>query len=259
MKICCLSIQQYEFSLENWVLTGLQSGFASHHWPEVSPSSGLLPSCPPYWMMFNTPQQPSLASRHGSDMWEPNPQQRSHSLSPAVLRAKPVGSKDSEDDGVCATEKAKRSLSGHSNTGRPHPGTSHQCGQRKAQKAFVPDLLNPPTCLSSLPQQRRKNLRQCSLSVLEIPKQQDLKAVTQTISLSSQRGLDTTASSMRASAFHRSQTIDYHGMTSGVSNKHLFPSFLPLIFDSVALIGPLFRNPTALVQQQAFSNTYHTR
>lgn len=252
MNLCCLSIQQYEFSLENWVLTGLQSGFASHHWPKVSPSSGLLSSSPPYWMMFNTSQQPCLASRHGSDMWEPNPRQHSHSLSPAVLLANPVIS-DSEDDGVCATEKAKRSLSGHSNTGRPHPGTLHQYGQRKAQKAFVPDLLNPPTCLSSLPHQRRKNLRQCSLSVLETPKQQDLKTVTQTISLSSQRGLDTTASSMRGSAFHRSQTIDNHGMTSGVSNKHLFSCF-----NSVALIGPLFRNPTALVQQQAFSNTCHT-
>lgn len=235
MNICCLSIQQYEFSLENRVLTGLQSGFTSHHWPQVPPSSGLLPSCPPYWMMFNTSQQPCLASCHGSDMWEPNPRQCSHCLSPAALRAKPVIS-DSEDNGVCATEKAKRSLSGYSNTGRPHPGTSHQCGQRKAQKAFVPDLLNPPTCLSSLPHQRRKNLRQCSLSVLEIPKQQ--KTVTQTISLSSQRGLDTTASSNRASAFHRSQTIDYHGMTSGVSNKHLFSCFLPLIFNSIALIGP---------------------
>ncbi|XP_034383906.1 ubiquitin-associated protein 1-like [Cyclopterus lumpus] len=133
---------EYEFSLENWVLTGLQSGFTSHHRPPLSSSSGLQPSCPPYWMMFSSPQQSRLASRHCSDFWEPNPRQRSHSLNPAVLRTKLLIS-DSEDD----------------------------ASERKAQRAFVPDLLNPPACLSSLPHQRRKNLRQYSLSVLDTSEQ----------------------------------------------------------------------------------------
>ncbi|XP_040051939.2 uncharacterized protein ubap1lb [Gasterosteus aculeatus] len=142
---------EYEFSLENWVLTGLQSGFTSQH-PPTSSSSGLQPSCPPYWMMFSSPQQSRLASRHCSDFWEPPPRQRSHSLNPAVLRTEgPVS--DSEDE---ASEKDKIYFS-----------VKACSGQRKAQRAFVPDLLNPPACLSSLPHQRRKNLRQCSLSVLE--------------------------------------------------------------------------------------------
>lgn len=133
------------------MLTGLQSGFTSQH-PPTSSSSGLQPSCPPYWMMFSSPQQSRLASRHCSDFWEPPPRQRSHSLNPAVLRTEgPVS--DSEDE---ASEKDKIYFS-----------VKACSGQRKAQRAFVPDLLNPPACLSSLPHQRRKNLRQCSLSVLE--------------------------------------------------------------------------------------------
>ncbi|XP_037650740.1 ubiquitin-associated protein 1-like isoform X2 [Sebastes umbrosus] len=165
---------EYEFSLENWVLTGLQSGFASQQRPQLSSSSsGLQPSCPPYWVMLNSPQQSRLASRHCSDFWEPNPRQRSHSLNPAVLRTK-LAISDSEDDGESAAEKANiglcMSVKACSGGERPAAATC-QRGQRKAQRAFIPDLLNPPACLSSLPHQRRKNLRQCSLSELDTSKQ----------------------------------------------------------------------------------------
>ncbi|XP_075947004.1 uncharacterized protein ubap1lb isoform X1 [Anarhichas minor] len=159
---------EYEFSLENWVLTGLQSGYTSQHRPQLpSSSSGLQPSCPPYWMMFSSPQQSRLASRHCSDFWEPNPRQRSRSLNPDVLRIK-LSISDSEDE---ASEKAKICLSGKACSGGEIAAASCQRGQRKAQRAFVPDLLNPPACLSSLPHQRRKNLRQCSLSVLDTSEQ----------------------------------------------------------------------------------------
>ncbi|XP_054477009.1 ubiquitin-associated protein 1-like [Anoplopoma fimbria] len=159
---------EYEFSLENWVLTGLQSGFTSHHPPQPSSSSsGLQPSCPPYWMIFSSPQQSRLASRHRSDFWEPNPRQRSHSLNPDVLRTT-LAISDSEDE---SAEKAKTCLSVKASSGGETSAASCHRGQRKAQRAFVPDLLNPPACLSSLPHQRRKNLRQCSLSVLDTSEQ----------------------------------------------------------------------------------------
>ncbi|XP_038557998.1 ubiquitin-associated protein 1-like [Micropterus salmoides] len=192
-------MSQYEFSLENWVLTGLQSGFTSQHRPPLSSSSGLQPSCPPYWMMFSSPQESRLASRHCSDFWEPNPRQRSHSLNPTVLRTKFVIS-DSEDEGPSAAEKAK--------TVKACPdgqrsAASCQRGQRKAQRAFVPDLLNPPACLSSLPHQRRKNLRQCSLSVLETSKQHDPNADIQSKSLSSNRTPNTRAPNTRANTVDR--------------------------------------------------------
>ncbi|KAJ4947536.1 hypothetical protein JOQ06_009571 [Pogonophryne albipinna] len=152
---------EYGFSLENWVLAGLQSGFIGQQSPPLCSPSRLQPSCPPYWMMFSSPQQSRLASRHCSDFWEPTPRPRSHSLNHDFLRSKMAVS-DSEDDGEGGAVKA------YSVGGRPAaPGGR---GQRRAQ-AFVPDLLNPPSCLSSLPHQRRKNLRQCSLSVLDTPKQ----------------------------------------------------------------------------------------
>lgn len=162
---------QYEFSLENWVLTGLQNGFINHQRPQVSSStSGLQPSCPPYWMMFSSPQQSRLASRHSSDFWEPNPRQRSFSLNPAVLRTK-FAISDSEDEAETPVEKENTSSPSTNTPNEDQPAALSQHSYRKAQKAFVPDLLHPPTCISSLPHQRRKNLRQCSFSVLETSKQ----------------------------------------------------------------------------------------
>ncbi|CAJ1048687.1 ubiquitin-associated protein 1-like [Xyrichtys novacula] len=160
---------EYEFSMENWVLTGLQSGFTIQSRPQPSSnstSSGLLPSCPPYWMMFSSPQQSRLASRHCSDFWEPNPRQRSYSLNPTVLRSKSAVS-DSEEEGEGSKRKTKAGSPVKTCPGGKSPAAQ---GQRKAQKAFIPDLLNPPACLSSLPHQRRKNLRQCSLSGLDSSK-----------------------------------------------------------------------------------------
>ncbi|KAI3377199.1 hypothetical protein L3Q82_009114, partial [Scortum barcoo] len=203
----------YEFSLENWVLTGLQSGFTSQHRPQLSSSSsGLLPSCPPYWMMFSSPQQSRLASRHCSDFWEPNPRQRSHSLNPAVLRTKFTIS-DSEDEGESAAEKAKTCLSVTPCVDKEHPAVTCQRGQRKEQKAFVPDLLNPPACLSSLPHQRRKNLRQCSLSVLETSKQHDPNTNSQSKSPSSHRTPDTRAPNTRANTVDRLLNVNNHNTT----------------------------------------------
>lgn len=166
---------QYEFNLEKWVLTGLQNGFTNQQKPQVSSStSGVPPSCPPYWMMFSSPQQSRLASRHSSDFWEPNPRQRSRSLNASVMRTK--FAIDSEDEGEKAAQKTKTPVTpAVANLSRDHSVPVCQRVQRKAQKAFVPDLLNPPACLSSLPHQRRKNLRQCSLSGLETSKKNDPK------------------------------------------------------------------------------------
>ncbi|KAL6112652.1 ubap1l [Pungitius sinensis] len=203
---------EYEFSLENWVLTGLQSGFTGQHQPPPpSSSSGLQPSCPPYWMMFSSPQQSRLASRrlasrHCSDFWEPNPRPRSHSLNPAVLRTEaPI----SEDE---ASEKDKIYFSVKVCSG----GEIGASCQRKAQRAFVPDLLNPPACLSSLPHQRRKNLRQCSLSVLETSQHHVLNTDSPTSNWTpTSRALNTRANTVdrlpsinNHNATHRSSALD---------------------------------------------------
>lgn len=145
------------------MLTGLQSGFATQH--QLNPSSSsssLLSSCPPYWMLFSSPRQ-SL------DVCEPSPWQRSHSLNSSILRTTFTVSPSGDEEGT--TQKASPTVT--ASPGGQRPSANCERGQRKAQKAFVPDLLNPPACLSSLPHQRRKNLRQCSLSVLDTPTQPD--------------------------------------------------------------------------------------
>lgn len=147
--------------------------------------------------MFSSPQQSRLASRHSSDFWEPNPRQRSHSLNPAVLRTKFTIS-DSEDEGESKAQKAQTCVSETSHLAGESPAATCQRSQRKAQKAFVPDLLNPPTCLSSLPHQRRKNLRQCSLSVLETCTQHDSNTGSQDQSPTSHKSSKTRTTNTRA-------------------------------------------------------------
>ncbi|XP_026149718.1 ubiquitin-associated protein 1-like [Mastacembelus armatus] len=223
---------EYDFNLENWVLTGLQSGFTRQ--PQSQPSSsssGLLPSCPPYWMMFRSPQQNLLAS---SDFSEHNPRQHSHSLNPAVLRTK-LAISDSEDEGVCTAQKTQTCMSVKGCVAGEHPAASCQRGQRKAQKAFIPDLLNPPACLSSLPHQRRKNLRQCSLSVLDVSSQHDNNTDGQEQSLSSPRTLTTRTINTRAPNT-RANTVNNHSTTHMISlssdcrgpSETSAPSGLPL-------------------------------
>ncbi|XP_071373090.1 ubiquitin-associated protein 1-like [Centroberyx affinis] len=199
---------EYEFSLENRVLTGLQGGYNIQPWPPIPCSqSEVLPSCPPYWLMFSSPQQSRLASRHSSDFWEPNPRQRSHSLNPAVLRTN-FATSDSEDEREGSAEKLKSSLPEKASSGGDTPSALCQRGPRKAQKAFIPNLLNPPACLSSLPHQRRKNLRQCSLSMLETSIQVSQMTTSQYPSSSSHRHPNT-----RANTVDRVSTINYQKPT----------------------------------------------
>ncbi|KAF7666762.1 hypothetical protein LDENG_00093740 [Lucifuga dentata] len=136
---------QYEFRLEIWVLIGLQSGFSSQHRPSLcSSASDVLPSCPPHWMMFSSPQQSRLASRHDSDFWEPNPQQRSHSLNPAVLRTTCTIS-DSENEE--SPEKAKASSPENTCVGGDRPAAVCQRVHRKTQ---TPNA-NPNTTSNAIP------------------------------------------------------------------------------------------------------------
>ncbi|XP_070828826.1 ubiquitin-associated protein 1-like [Chaetodon trifascialis] len=64
---------EYEFILEKWILTG-------------QPPVRQAPSCPPYWMMFSSPQESHRTSRRSSDTWTPSPRPRSHSLNSADTR-----------------------------------------------------------------------------------------------------------------------------------------------------------------------------
>ncbi|XP_061102861.1 ubiquitin-associated protein 1-like [Conger conger] len=78
---------EYDFSVEKWVLRGLQRRYPSApriHLPR-SPSE-VVASCPPFWLMFSSPQESRLARCRSSDVWEPTLRQRSHSLNAADLR-----------------------------------------------------------------------------------------------------------------------------------------------------------------------------
>lgn len=62
---------QYGFKVEKWILSG-------------QPSLCQAPSCPPYWLMFCSPQENCRAGHKSSDTWSLRP--RSHSLNSADAR-----------------------------------------------------------------------------------------------------------------------------------------------------------------------------
>ncbi|XP_067308049.1 ubiquitin-associated protein 1-like [Pseudorasbora parva] len=154
---------EYVFSLENWVLTGLQGGY-----PTLNPHSSceLTATCPPYWMMFSSPQESRLASRWSSDFWEPNPRPRSRSLNAAHYRAMNGRVKftisDSEDEEF--TEEDGAALG----DGEPQPKRRDFAlprqgpGLKDLQSCASSNLLNlPSSCIFSA--QRQGNVRQSSL------------------------------------------------------------------------------------------------
>uniref|UniRef100_A0A4W5Q9V2 UBA domain-containing protein n=1 Tax=Hucho hucho TaxID=62062 RepID=A0A4W5Q9V2_9TELE len=70
---------EYEFTLENWVMSALHGGC-------YRPRDALSPSCPPYWLMFSSPQESRSASRWNSDLRGSAVRPRSHSLSSVDTR-----------------------------------------------------------------------------------------------------------------------------------------------------------------------------
>ncbi|XP_029138260.2 ubiquitin-associated protein 1-like [Labrus bergylta] len=58
---------EYGFNLEKWILTGQQLDCKA-------------PSCPPYWLMFRTPQKSRRTRRRSSDPWIVSARPRSNSL-----------------------------------------------------------------------------------------------------------------------------------------------------------------------------------
>lgn len=151
---------QYEFTLENWVLRGLQGGYPTQPQAAVPCSpSGVLPSCPPYWMLFSSPQLSRLASRWSSDLWEPNPRRRCRSLNASHLRnidgrvRFTISDSDSDNDDGGDGEGVRDFRSG--------TGSSQQFldlpGKRCAPAQSAPSKQQQQ-------QNLRKNVRQASLS-----------------------------------------------------------------------------------------------
>ncbi|XP_040893983.1 ubiquitin-associated protein 1-like [Toxotes jaculatrix] len=98
---------EYGFNLEKWILCGQQPVCQT-------------PSCPPYCLMFSSPQETRRASRRGSDPWALSLRPRSHSLNSADTRflhhrtVRFLISDSEDEDGYCednegsSTEDAPR-------------------------------------------------------------------------------------------------------------------------------------------------------
>ncbi|KAM6960638.1 uncharacterized protein FYW47_009217 [Aplochiton taeniatus] len=82
---------------------GLQHGNPVDRWLLPKPSCSEPPSCPPYWLMYSSPQERRSASRWSSDVVAPISRPRSHSLNSAEARRRhrtiQFVISDSEDEG----------------------------------------------------------------------------------------------------------------------------------------------------------------
>ncbi|XP_051561727.1 ubiquitin-associated protein 1-like [Myxocyprinus asiaticus] len=161
---------EYVFSLENWVLTGLQGGYPTLLHP--CSSCELTATCPPYWMMFSSPQESRLASRWSSDFWEPNPRPRSRSLNAAHYHAMNDRVKftisDSEDDEF-TEEDGGTFAESYQQAKRDGLGLPRQGQGLKDLSTCRSNLLNLPSpCRLSA--QCRGNIRQSSLCKATSPK-----------------------------------------------------------------------------------------
>ncbi|XP_062381411.1 ubiquitin-associated protein 1-like [Sardina pilchardus] len=193
---------EYAFRLENWVLTGLQGGYPTHPQAQVPRSpSDLLPTCPPYWMMFSSPQESRLASRWSSDLWEPNPRRRSRSLNASHLRNSDgrgrfvISDSDNEEDDDNNNSGGVVKATGSRSCSRS-PGGDLRTGAGPSQRFL--DLPGSPSCVQAQPvpptpqpqpqpqppqQNQLRNVRQASLSARNPPRPPNLRS----ISLSDQR------------------------------------------------------------------------
>lgn len=157
---------QYDFCLENWVLNGFCARSNKH--VSVSERGGVLPSCPPYWLLFSSPQERRSAHLCRKGFWEKE-RQRSLSLSSADLQrrhhsrmhflidnAEQEAAGYSEDDECSSTDedqgfhsqnKDKTKLSLLLDVQRPMspraPGHTHRNSTSSLKEMSPPSLRSP--------------------------------------------------------------------------------------------------------------------
>lgn len=114
--------------------------------------SKMSATCPPYWMLFSSPQQSRLASRWSSDFWEPNPRRRSCSLNATHFHAmndRVKFSISSSDDDSSDNEEASFTRPTCTNS-----GLRRQEQDVKHLRSRCPlHFLNLPSCCSLSSQQ----------------------------------------------------------------------------------------------------------
>ncbi|KAK2834598.1 hypothetical protein Q7C36_015299 [Tachysurus vachellii] len=75
---------QYDFCLENWVLNGFRDRSNKH---DIVPElGGVIPSCPPYWLLFSSPQERRSVHLCRKGLCDKVQRHRSLSLSSADLQ-----------------------------------------------------------------------------------------------------------------------------------------------------------------------------
>ncbi|KAJ8340336.1 hypothetical protein SKAU_G00349690 [Synaphobranchus kaupii] len=163
---------EYEFSREKWVLRRLQRSYPSAPQMQLSRfSSEVVASCPPYSLMFSSPQESRLARRRSGDFWEPSLRQRSQSLNAADLRRRvkfTISDSEgdegySEDDEGSSTEEDARTV--RQDAGRPStaPRRHNLNDLGPSSRKLNPMALRSVARLWTSSSSSLQEFRQCSL------------------------------------------------------------------------------------------------
>lgn len=141
---------------------GMQGGYGIPNALHSNVPSKVAANCPPYWMLFSSPQQSRLASRWSSDFWEPNPRRRSRSLNAAHFHAMNDPVKftisNSDDDDSSDNEEASVTRPKSTNSGLRR----QVLDVKDLHSRCSSHLLNLPSCCGLSSEQCSSTLR-CSL------------------------------------------------------------------------------------------------
>ncbi|KAG7324255.1 hypothetical protein KOW79_012271 [Hemibagrus wyckioides] len=167
---------QYDFCLENWVLNGFRARTSKRVF--VPECGAVTPSCPPYWLLFSSPQERRSVHLCRKGLCDKGHRQRSQSLNSADLQRRHLPRTQflidnsaheaagySEDDEGSSTEedrrfrsqsreRAKFSLLQESQRSVSPRAPIHT---HKNSSSFLKEMSSPPSLRSSRPHKKHSS------------------------------------------------------------------------------------------------------
>ncbi|XP_062859810.1 ubiquitin-associated protein 1-like [Trichomycterus rosablanca] len=134
---------KYEFSLENWVLTGFHAGSTK----PVSECVGVLSSCPPYWLLFSSPPERCPAHQCSQGLWENGQRPRSLSLSAVDKFRHQLPRAVHFLNGDAEHEAAGYSEDNECSSGEEHAGFCYRSGERPKRPLLMSHVAQKPRSL----------------------------------------------------------------------------------------------------------------
>lgn len=146
-RICCC-VWQYSFTLEKRIMAACEELQRKNRKAKKLPQSA-CPTCPPYWLMFSSPQQSRVGRSGNRESWEMGPRPRSLSLNAAdsnrlrPLRAVQFLIADSDFEGGYGEDDEGSSTEEDASRGKRRPQSSGPQSKVHIQRCSTPHVTRP--------------------------------------------------------------------------------------------------------------------